>query len=76
MNILFFLALLPYVVAGIILITYILLLLYFGISIWLKKWKEWHNTGYCKHEFVLSRTNSFGAKAWYKCKKCHIEKLR
>ena len=29
-----------------------------------------------KHNYKLSRTNSFGQKHWYKCDKCGKEKLR
>ena len=50
------------------LIVYVLILLF-------QSFNAWRKTGFCKHEYKLDRTNSFGRKNWYKCEKCKDERL-
>lgn len=60
-------------IIGLTLLAIFLLLL--GLSSFIRWFKERSKTGWCKHDYKLDRTNSYGAKAWYKCTKCKDEKL-
>lgn len=42
----------------------------------IRKFLAWRKTGYCKHEYELYSTNSYGQYAWYKCDKCGDKKLK
>ena len=41
----------------------------------IRKFLAWRKTGYCKHDYKLYSTNSFGQHSWYKCNKCNDKKL-
>jgi hypothetical protein len=46
------------------------------IIVGLANFDTWRKTGYCRHEFELYSTNSFGQHHWYKCKKCDEKRLK
>lgn len=76
LSVLAALALVPYAIGGLVIVAIALLFLALAINAGYRKYKEWKSTGFCRHEFELERTNSYGAKAWYKCKHCDTERLR
>jgi hypothetical protein len=69
-------ALIPYAVAGLAFGLMIFLFIILAIKAGYDKFKEWKATGFCRHEFELNRTNSYGQHHWYKCKHCKTERLK
>lgn len=64
------------------LIGFVLFALYFivfiipaAIRAGFEKFNRWRNTGYCRHEFKLYSTHSFGNYADFKCSKCGEDRV-
>lgn len=53
---------------------FILLLLVGFLYSVLQKFLTWRREGYCRHEWDLQNTSSFGTVHRYKCNKCNVTK--
>lgn len=53
-----------------------IIFLFFFVIQTAKKTYAWSKTGFCRHEWKLYETFSFGPRARYKCEKCGEKSVR